>query len=107
IHITRLNQLAGVAVDSQAFGFVRVELLRRSAADGHQLATRHFAGDQVIGVVLADVTHADNAQTSFGHARSLGGLNGKRQKYNQRAPREPIADREVAAITSESKTSPS
>src|SRR6267143_3610640 len=67
VHFARRDQFLSAVEDFQSFGFVRLEFLRRGAANGDEFATRHFALEQIAGVVFADIAHADDAKTNFVH----------------------------------------
>ena len=71
VHVARLEELFGAVKNLQPFRAVRFEFMRRGAAHGGQLATRDFAGEEVIGVVLADVAHAHDANSNGVHFRFI------------------------------------
>src|SRR5439155_20505826 len=70
VHFARRDQFLSAVEDFQSFGFVRLEFLRRGAANSDEFATRHFALEQIAGVMFADIAHADDAKTNFVHASS-------------------------------------
>ena len=70
IHFARRDQFLSAVEDFQSFGFVRIEFLRRGAANSDEFATQHLAFEQIAGVVFADIAHADDAKTNFVHTWS-------------------------------------
>src|SRR5688572_8588118 len=61
------SQLLGITEDLYTSRFVTLEFLRRSAANGFQFAAWNFPGQQVFGVVLADVAHSNDAEADALH----------------------------------------
>src|ERR1043165_8585947 len=71
VHLARLDELFRAVKNLQPFCTVRFEFMRRSAAHGGQRASREFAGEQAIGMVLADVAHAHDADSNGVHFRFI------------------------------------
>src|SRR5687767_7831888 len=61
------NQLLRAAENLQSARSVAFKLARRSAANGHQLASRNLPIEQVSGVMLADVAHSDYSNPHLVH----------------------------------------
>jgi hypothetical protein len=69
VHESRLDQFFAVVKNFQRLVFFK----RRGegVAHGDEFAAVDFAGAEILGVVSADISHADDAQAHFVHARSL------------------------------------